>query len=122
MGIVVGRKADLHPRLLLPVLPSSSYSLEAEGGQGRGAVMLGSVPNASPYPGPLPATQTLQVQLDATREQVERAVAAIMQYQERQAAVEEELEGVRRQYEATWARIEAEKQQDARMWVAMSVA
>ena len=40
---------------------------------------------------------------------------ALQQYQERQAALEEELEAVRGQYEATLDRIEMERKRDEYM-------
>ena len=56
-----------------------------------------------------------QGQLLGTQGQVERAVFAIEQYQERQAVLEEELEAVRRQYEAVLDKIEMERTRDDRM-------
>ena len=56
-----------------------------------------------------------QSQLLGTQGQVDRAVFAIEQYRERQAVLEEELEAVRRQYEASLERIEMERKRDDRM-------
>ena len=56
-----------------------------------------------------------QGQLDATQDQVQQAVEAIMQYRERQEAVEEELEASRRLYKSTLAKIEMERKREETM-------